>query len=270
MSYGRLTFPTILSLSGLSARELKHSLVVLVQQHLALWYTPADEDTTYYEANWTNAYALVRSGKLIKMVEDCLGEFAGGLISNLFLLGHAQIGDLARAYNIEPLESIPSLPNRMNSANGLGKTHVKDPSHTSESFHSTLYKLIQSGYVSVVSQSHFRSKADNRYEAEKEVKRNTVYQGPMKRDQKLEYEHAVEQKLTEWKFNSEVEGKVIEIFEKASKRRLDNGDYSISDRSGKRMRLDSDSQNWANGTTFSSERSSHAALDVCFDCRKSR
>ena len=268
MSYGRLTFPAILSQSGFSPRELKHSLVVLVQQHLVLWYTATDEETTYYEANWTNAYALVRSGKLINVVLERFGEFAGGLMSNLLYLGHARVGDLAQAYNDEPSKSNPILPNvtrlstNTHPTNGSAKTHAKDSSQTSQSFHSILYMLIEAGFVSTVNGSHFRSLADNKNEAKKHLQRNAAYQGSLKGDRKLDYEKALEEKLSEWKFNTEVESKIVNNFGKTMKRQLNGGDSVVSDRSGKRMRLDSDPYNWAKGNTPYAEGSSAATLDV--------
>src|SRR4051812_37721297 len=86
--HGRLPLPLLVQHSGLSARHLKHGLVVLIQQHLALHYTSEDDGITYYEADWRNAYNLVRAGKIITMVEDRFGESAGGIVSNLLLLGH--------------------------------------------------------------------------------------------------------------------------------------------------------------------------------------
>ena len=59
MKHGRLRASSINEQTGLSPRQVRHGLAVLVQQNLALWATDEQYDTTHYEGDWGNAYALL-------------------------------------------------------------------------------------------------------------------------------------------------------------------------------------------------------------------
>lgn len=53
---------------------------------------------TYYEIDWQNSYALIRFGKVTKLVQDRFGAKAANVMSNLLTLGHTRIADLKDAY----------------------------------------------------------------------------------------------------------------------------------------------------------------------------
>ena len=248
---------------------MKHSLAVLIQQHLALWYTSPNDGITHYEANWPSAYALVRSGKLIKLVEDRFGDFAGGIVSNLLLLGHAQVGDLARAYDLVHSDDSSirtngaKLNTDTNSPNGIAKCNGKGGYiPTLQAFQTTLYTLIKAGYVSTVHESHFRSEADNKSEAEKELQRNPEYRGPLKRAEKFDYEQTLKNKLVEWRFNAKAENKLVDKFQKSRKRQLGDFTSNGDDRNGKRLRIDSDETNYVNGYGQYGDVHDFVSLDV--------
>ena len=178
--------------SNLSARHLKHGLVVLIQQHLALHYTSEIDGITYYEANWQHAYDLVRSGKIIKFVEDRFGEKAGGIISNLLLLGHTKVNDLSDAYGVtnkkansdaelkhvsgngisngNGLINGDALTDGDGLANGVDEAHdtSKTESHIDSrgQLHSILHQLLHSGWIVPVQESHFWPPAEHHNEAE--------------------------------------------------------------------------------------------------------
>src|SRR5438045_4012247 len=97
---GRLPLPAIVQHTGLHHQHIRHGLAVLIQQNLAFHYTDPDTLVAFYEANLENAYALVRSGKIIEFVIERHGRLAGGVIQNLLLLGHAKIEDLSNAYGV--------------------------------------------------------------------------------------------------------------------------------------------------------------------------
>ncbi|KAF2179101.1 hypothetical protein K469DRAFT_695009 [Zopfia rhizophila CBS 207.26] len=96
--HGRQTLAALSRNSYLSGKQLKHGLVILIQQNLLFHSSPGLHHVTYYEINWQQSYALIRYGRMTKMVEDRFGEKASAIISNLVSLGHTRIGDLNEAY----------------------------------------------------------------------------------------------------------------------------------------------------------------------------
>jgi DNA-directed RNA polymerase III subunit RPC3 len=97
--HGRQTLAAIARASYLNGRQIKYGLVILLQQHLIFHSgNDASSTVTYYEIDWQNSYALVRFGKVAKLVEDRFGKKAANVISNLLTLGHTRIADLKEAY----------------------------------------------------------------------------------------------------------------------------------------------------------------------------
>ena len=217
-------------------------MTVLVQQHLVYWATSAEEKTTLYEANQETSFALVRAGKYVKFTEDRHGDFAGGVLSNLLLLGHARVGDLAQAYELawpdtkRPQEAVhdlhnsnsPVIPNTKQAG-----TNANNQRPTLESLHSTLWDLLKAGTISPVNESHFRSDADNRIEAEKEIPHPKL-NWKFKKEEAIDWERTIQQKLEDWRHGSKVERNEITSLQKGKKRLLEcpesNNDF-------KRLRL---------------------------------
>ena len=207
MCNGRLTIPSILHHTDLPIRHVRHALAVLIQQHLAFWYT-AHEGTTYYEANWASAYALVRSGKLAKIVEDRLGQVAGEILTSLLLSGHARVADVAQAHSATYHGNPKSIQNGELSS---GKSKHGPNSHVpaADSFHSALTALVGAGLLTTVHESHFRSDADNRREAEILVKGLEQFRRELKGPEKVEYAEAVEKQLLDWRFTNNATTQVL-------------------------------------------------------------
>ncbi|KAJ4320893.1 RNA polymerase III subunit C82, partial [Neodidymelliopsis sp. IMI 364377] len=95
--HGRQTLAAIARASYLNGRQIKYGLVILLQQHL-VFHSGNDAQPTYYEIDWQNSYALVRLGKVTKLVEDRFGNKAANVMTNLLRLGHTRIADLREAY----------------------------------------------------------------------------------------------------------------------------------------------------------------------------
>ncbi|KAH7348173.1 DNA directed RNA polymerase-like protein III subunit Rpc82 [Pyrenochaeta sp. MPI-SDFR-AT-0127] len=95
--HGRQTLAAIARASYLNGRQIKYGLVILLQQHL-VFHSGNDAPMTYYEIDWQNSYALVRFGKVTKLVQDRFGNKAANVMSNLLALGHTRIADLKEAY----------------------------------------------------------------------------------------------------------------------------------------------------------------------------
>lgn len=261
---GRLPLNALKHHSDLSAKQLKHALVVLIQQHLVLHNTSEDEETTYYEVHWSNAYALVRSGKIVKLCEDRFGESAGGIISNLLLLGHAKVKDLAEAYNVavKKHNEINPEANHINGEglpNGVGKdTHSNGAGSHIRSvgeLHRILNELIQAGYVRPVRDIHFRPTADITADAEQIVKREKFPGGIKGPKGKADFAEEVNNLKRKW-----IEGDDEKPVTNGVKRRPANG---YAPQSHKRARL-SGASNGVNGHFDSdSDDELTPTLDVC-------
>lgn len=48
----------------------------MIQHHLVYHFTSVEDGITYYEANPQAAYYLVRSGKILQLIENRLGPYA--------------------------------------------------------------------------------------------------------------------------------------------------------------------------------------------------
>ncbi|KAI5787118.1 RNA polymerase III subunit RPC82-domain-containing protein, partial [Geopyxis carbonaria] len=99
---GRLPLPHICRHAKLPEKTVKQTLVVLIQQHLVLHFTHLENgrEETYYECDWKQAYGLVRTGRIIRLMEDRFGNDGATIASNLLQLGHARVGDFLAAYGI--------------------------------------------------------------------------------------------------------------------------------------------------------------------------
>ncbi|KAI9815698.1 MAG: RNA polymerase III subunit C82 [Pycnora praestabilis] len=217
LRYGRLPLPALIHHAHLPPRQLKHGLAVLIQQHLVLHYTSPEDETTQYEADWKNAYALVRSGKVIKLAEGRFGESAGGIISNLLLLGHAKVGDLVDAYGLGSSKTKSSVTagvlqvNGKGLPNGMGNPHENSKSQDHFTclgdLHTTLHTLFHAGFVAQVREGHFRSPVDSQNEAERAVMREKFPTGVKGTNAKMDFDKTVRERLIRWRDGSvEVNG----------------------------------------------------------------
>ncbi|KAI9775081.1 MAG: RNA polymerase III subunit C82 [Geoglossum umbratile] len=198
--YGRLTISQLSQRSHLPLRQLKHGLVVLIQQHLALHYTSPDDGVTYYEADWKSNYSLVRVGKVMRLVEERFGEAAGAVVANLLLQGHVRVGDLADAYGL-------SAANVRGNTKGGGAGHgvngqakdvggrVEKPALTLGQLHSILHRMLHSGYIMQVTDEQFWPIADYQNDIERAVKRDHFSGGVKGPKQKQELDGLVRERM---------------------------------------------------------------------------
>ena len=257
----------------LTHRQLKHSLTVLIQQHVVLWYTSSDE-STQYEANYPAAYTLIRSGNYVKVAKEKFGDYAGAVITNLLLLGHARVGDLLQTCEESNLEALGAVgeqacvPTGNRQSVGLKNSDMKMAkviNHTSGSFRFALQDLLQAGVVMMVHESHFRSIADNRDEAENEVSRIDNFMDLSRKETKLEYEATVQRKLEEWRDGPSHNDLATSGSMFSKKRRLQDIEESHAVSNGKRPRMSNVQTNGANGIHHpeSDRGSTGVYIDVC-------
>ncbi|KAI4274440.1 MAG: hypothetical protein L6R38_006099 [Xanthoria sp. 2 TBL-2021] len=212
---GRLSFSGLVHHTRFSPVEVRHSLSVLIQQQLVLWYDPDNIGQAFYEANLENSYLLARSGKYIQLLKDRFEDFTSELISNVIILGHVRVGDLTRTY-------FPSIDERgpvseivaSDRLSQLSDEHFVKPNgdtgkavHTADELHSAISDLLGAGLLCLVHEWYFRSAADNIAEAEHVVPRDGSIKS--KKQQEATWELDVQQKLEDWKYGSKADIKAL-------------------------------------------------------------
>lgn len=172
--WGRISLRTLIQNSDLSAKQVYHGLTVLIQQHLILHHTPA-ASPSYYEVDWEGAYNLVRSGKIISLVESRLGTKAAHVLSSLLQLGHAKVSDLEGAFKFGKTKAaVEVLANGNDRILSADDSNVHSSEHSrvtsKEELHNVLYQLIQARFVAKVHHRSYLSPTDKQNEIEELVK----------------------------------------------------------------------------------------------------
>ncbi|KAF2280478.1 uncharacterized protein EI97DRAFT_391624 [Westerdykella ornata] len=121
--HGRQTLSALNKASYLNSRQIKHGLVVLIQQHLIFHSASIEPHAASYEIDWQQAYGLVRYGRTLKSVEERFGDKAANVMSNLITLGHTRIQDLREAYFPPHTEESASGEEGANGALGDAKAN---------------------------------------------------------------------------------------------------------------------------------------------------
>ncbi|EER27487.1 RNA polymerase III subunit RPC82 family protein [Coccidioides posadasii C735 delta SOWgp] len=263
LNHGRQPLPRIVQNTHLSPRQVKHGLAVLVQQHLVFHCTSLDDGITYYESNWRSAYNLVRSGKIIQLVEERLGNHAASIVSTLLALGHAKISYLESLPELQPGHERPVKANGINGVHGeegedvngvdddtenrTDHAHdyqqdgpVREPNgyHDSDpglQVQTILQQLAAFGFITRVRNQHFQSPEDNFDAALKAAKSNGDSYGLKGNKLEAKLIEDAEKLVKEW-----TDGRISRALPSASllrgvKRRLRKDDSSAP---RKRLKLD--------------------------------
>lgn len=93
---GRAAIPQLLQHTSLTPRQLRHGLVVLLQNNLL--YFQVESGHTIYTANTDAAYYLIRTGKILEIVGAVYGDQEREVMQNLLSMGHIKVEDLRDAY----------------------------------------------------------------------------------------------------------------------------------------------------------------------------
>lgn len=120
----------------------------------------------------------MRSGKILELVKERLGEYAATVISTLLSLGHAKVSHLETIRELKnPSSSKSPGKGKPNGVNGIHPSETAEPvmnggsdDPSNSRLHATLRSLAAHGYIMRVVEAQFRSAADNYYDAEKVVK----------------------------------------------------------------------------------------------------
>ncbi|EEH17238.2 DNA-directed RNA polymerase III subunit rpc3 [Paracoccidioides brasiliensis Pb03] len=197
--HGRQPLYRIVQHTHLSPLQVRHGLAVLIQQHLIYHCTSLDDGITYYEASWRTAYNLVRSGKVIQLVEERLGEYAAKVMSIIIYHGHVKISYLETLPELQPQAQRKAEDDA--GGNGPNETHegeddavnpegvelkIEDgeqvevggpengingnhDEHELSQLHPTLRSLATYGYIMKVRDAHFQSPSDLVEDAERAI-----------------------------------------------------------------------------------------------------
>lgn len=235
---GRLAFPPLLRQTLLTPRQLKHSLSVLIQENLVLWYTSHEDESTSYEANQDRCYLLIRSGKYLAEVEDRFEQPALGLVSHLIANGHTSVGAL-----IQPHRSLDDVPAPKKLLRNGFKSQHADTRHAKDgrsvdSLQSALCDLLSTGLLQLAHESDFRPLAANKVEAEKLAPgHRDGLSVKMKQSELLIYNEDIANRLYDWKHGTEAQRAEISNIKGSKKRKID----SLSEKAEKWHRLSSES-----------------------------
>ena len=198
---------------------------------------------TTYEANINAAYALIRSGKYIQVVESKFGKFASEIVSNVLFLGHVRIGDLVHTYKVSGAEQLNAAVKvntdtatdeflTKTTPRALNDTHTRQVQIV-KTLYSNLYDLLRAELISTLHESHFRSDADNRSQAEKETPCVDIGRNK-KKELELEREKSISRKLQNWRYGSQPPEDKAAEFPEGRKRFLQDAEPKDD---SKRMRL---------------------------------
>jgi hypothetical protein len=170
---GRLTYNIIHQKCGRSHIHTRNALVGLLKEQLILHSTD-DNGATFYEPNWEVAYFLtIRSGSLIRYVEERYDERAAEVFHTILQSGVVRVADLRKAHVVEATKYDSPLSQRSNGdgdahTNGVDDSlgHWKPGSVAADKdLYATLHLLLQSGLVEVIGVRDFMSENDLQQEA---------------------------------------------------------------------------------------------------------
>ena len=206
MKHGRLQSRAISYHADLSERQVKYGAAVLLQQNLAVWSTDTESNDTIYEARWTAAYALVRTGKLLRAVESRFGENVKSLFTNCLLASQFKVSDLEKGIGLQHTRT--TLAN-CNSTDGrfLGPSKAKtngellNPSDyltAIDDFHSKMYTLLHNRFLNLAHEAHFRPDWENLLLAEHDIRQKSEYSDKQKKKDQPIVKLAIEDTLRSW------------------------------------------------------------------------
>lgn len=169
MSKGRSSIPQLIQYTSLTTRQLRHGLVVLVQNNLLYW--KIESGHAIYAPNLDAAYNIVRIGKILDMIGAVYGEEEKEVTQNLLSIGHAKVEDLRDAYQAKFKQAARHAMAVNGDANyddhdddefGEAKKDSKTGLYVKslEQLDDVLCRLIQAELIGTVTEDSFRSLED--------------------------------------------------------------------------------------------------------------
>ncbi|KAL2147966.1 hypothetical protein VTI28DRAFT_21 [Corynascus sepedonium] len=180
LSKGRSTVPQLSQYTSMTPRQVRHGLAVLQQHNLLFYHVDPGAELAFYEANPDHAYNLVRTGKILEMIDTTFGAPAKDVMQSLLLSGQTRISDLVAAYQEKIEQANKSAPGdgddgdfgaEPNGVNGDSQSTknagplVKSTAH----LNTILCRLVEAELIDVVHAKSFESSEDILKTVEKEV-----------------------------------------------------------------------------------------------------
>ncbi|OJD14009.1 DNA-directed RNA polymerase III subunit rpc3 [Emergomyces pasteurianus Ep9510] len=270
--HGRQPLPRVVHNTQLSPRQVRHGLAVLIQQHLIYHYTSLDDGITYYEASWRTAYNLVRSGKILQLVEEKLGDYAAKVLSTILYFGHVRIGYMETLPELRPQSSnkagkrtaskwqngihhhgqeeenngVEQMEQREEQNAAGGPENGMDGDHdgfATSQLHPTLRLLAAYGYIMRVRDAHFQSPSDLVDDAERAISSRSDVRGLKGKKLQEAIDAGVETYIKEKTDGTISQQPLGNRFPRGTKRRAGKSTVSSSN---KRVKLEHEVDNWEN------------------------
>lgn len=180
MNKGRSSVHQLTQYTSLTPRQLRHGLVVLLQNNLLYYHV--DSGNTIYTASPSGAYSLVRIGKILDMVGSIYGDEEKEVMQNVLHMGHTKIGDLREAYQAKfrphpngARQDPPTVNGDAHDDDAEAAKRKADPRtglfvNSLEQLDAVLCKMLGAELLTVVTSHSFRSPEDAMKEIEDEIK----------------------------------------------------------------------------------------------------
>ncbi|KAM7186358.1 DNA-directed RNA polymerase III subunit RPC3 [Naviculisporaceae sp. PSN 640] len=239
LTRGRASIPHLAQFTSMSPRQIRHGLAVLLQHNLLYYHVDPDSETGMYEANPDNAYNLIRTGKILEMIDTSFGAAAKDVMQSLLLLGQTRIADLVAAYQekIDQAKKAKMEANdddpfaEPNGVNGDAHSAKQQPDLVVKStaqLNSVICRLVEAELIDVVHSQTFETAYDTLKSVEKEVMDTHFPAGIKGTKAKIEAEEKIAEGLRKVRSESKSLKRKLEQNGTAAKRRklLINGGAS--------------------------------------------
>lgn len=177
---GRSTISQLVQYTSLGPRQLRNGLAVLIQQNFLYHYTDPESRTTSYEANSDACYNLVRSGKILEVINTQYGTAERDLVQTLMLLGCARVADLKQAF----ASRAPKTNGHTNGSHETSSGLIESEEH----LNAVLSRLIQAEIIETIRPDSLR----NPTEVYREIEADVTKTAPGEKASKNKIEQHVE------------------------------------------------------------------------------
>ncbi|KAK4122567.1 hypothetical protein N657DRAFT_620446 [Parathielavia appendiculata] len=180
LSKGRSTLPQLSQYTSMTLRQLRHGVAVLLQHNLLFYHLDPGTEFAFYEANAEHAYNLVRTGKILEMIDTSFGAPAKDVMQSLLLSGQTRISDLVAAYQ-DKIEQATKAGGIVGDEDDFGAetNGVNGDSHPAKNtgpqvkstahLNSIICRLVEAEVIDVVHPKTFESSHDVLKTVEKEA-----------------------------------------------------------------------------------------------------
>jgi DNA-directed RNA polymerase III subunit RPC3 len=204
----------------------------MIQHHLIYHFTSLDDGNTYYEANPQAAYSLVRSGKILQLVESRLGEYAAQVLETIMSLGHSSIAHLETLPELQSKKQ--RIPNGVNhdETKAEGEEEIENGSvapngdHAESEkparLHPTLKSLASHGYIHRLREAHFQSPNDNWLDASRIISSRPDVKLMKGKQQAMEIEEKAKEMVKERTEGDLTRGLIYNGLPQGAKRKRDH------------------------------------------------